>query len=557
MERWPTTRVAIAAVCAAFHLGCSGAPKETSGSGGSTGGGGATGQGGAGGTIEPGEVCKELSLPRRPFEDAEPLPELRAIASNVTIPTTAGDYDFAARWSGCESYLFIQDVPQQNANWPIGIWERQVEETLAAMPPNVQLFFVSVKTDESARKAALDALGAKVTEALAKLPAEDAGRWRARIHYVTAAATELGAWIGPLMKDPGWGLAVDRFQHVRYLGSYADYKLFDSDKSWFAPGLTMVANEAVHYNFEAERQAQLDEKGGATFPLFVEKVVGDPGNDGKRSYADVVLPDAATMADYDTLELDLSIRCGGKGEFGVCPPLAQPMDLRLCDTAEEASCLTQLGRWTTPSQREGRWVHDVSSFLPLLSSGGERRFAFYSRQAYQVTLSLRLSNGHKAARPAQTIGLWSADVPFDAAYDSAFLPVTVDIPADAEKVELVTMITGHGTSDPGNCAEFCDTTHTFHVNGTANARSFAQIENLQECMDQVAQGTVPNQYGTWWYGRAGWCPGREVPWERIDVTDQVFLGGQNEITYDGLYQGQPYPGGGSQFHVTATLLVSK
>ena len=36
--------------------------------------------------------------------------------------------------------------------------------------------------------------------------------------------------------------------------------------------------------------------------------------------------------------------------------------------------------------------------------------------------------------------------------------------------------------------------------------------------NKVHLGVVPNQYGTWPYGRAGWCPGQQVEWWEVDVT---------------------------------------
>lgn len=41
------------------------------------------------------------------------------------------------------------------------------------------------------------------------------------------------------------------------------------------------------------------------------------------------------------------------------------------------------------------------------------------------------------------------------------------------------------------------------------------------CTTRVKEGAVPNEHGTWLYGRAGWCDGLQVnPW-RVDVTKQV------------------------------------
>lgn len=41
------------------------------------------------------------------------------------------------------------------------------------------------------------------------------------------------------------------------------------------------------------------------------------------------------------------------------------------------------------------------------------------------------------------------------------------------------------------------------------------------CAMRVKEGAVPNEHGTWLYGRGGWCDGLQVnPW-RVDVTKQV------------------------------------
>ena len=54
------------------------------------------------------------------------------------------------------------------------------------------------------------------------------------------------------------------------------------------------------------------------------------------------------------------------------------------------------------------------------------------------------------------------------------------------------------------------------------------------CMElgTILQGVVPNQYGTWGYGRAGWCPGMDVAPFVTDITDFVSIGEENVIQYD-------------------------
>ena len=51
-------------------------------------------------------------------------------------------------------------------------------------------------------------------------------------------------------------------------------------------------------------------------------------------------------------------------------------------------------------------------------------------------------------------------------------------------------------------------------------------------LETIPQGVVPNQYGTWGYGRAGWCPGMDVAPYIIDITDFVSIGEENVIDYD-------------------------
>jgi hypothetical protein len=126
-------------------------------------------------------------------------------------------------------------------------------------------------------------------------------------------------------------------------------------------------------------------------------------------------------------------------------------------------------------------------------------------------------------------------------------------------VELATVITGHGMSNPGNCAEFCDTDHHFYVNGNDNVRDFPMAGNQLGCQDQIVEGTVPNQYGTWWYGRGGWCPGKQVDVVMIDVTDQVLLGQENTFDYEGFYMGMIYTGGDNwrNIRLDSWLVISR
>ncbi len=491
---------------------------------------------GGDGGVEPNPVCEDLGLPTAAFLDAAPSSALKAVAADFTVATTAGDWTFSTHFTGCDNYLFIQDQPRQEQDWGAVLWTRDVADLLYLLPKNTHVFFVSVLADEAARAAGLEALEGRVATALAALDGDAAAWWQARLHFLTDAAGALPSYLGELMRNPGWGFGIDRFQRVRYIGSYADPGRYDAEQQWFGPNLAMAANEAIHYNFEATREAALRARRPTVVTVFDQVVASSDAT------ALVELPSAAELAAFDTLELDLTMDCDGDGEVGFCPAWDSIVTLQLCDEGDPDTCATEFGRWITTYHREGRWVIDASALLPLFAAGGPRGFRFAGYETYVVTLKLRFSDSGGALRPVAVFPLWAGNRFFDEAYNDTFAPVDVPIPASAVRVELVTAITGHGMSMPGNCAEFCNTTHTFTVGGADFVVDFPNVYDQFGCLKQVKDGTVPNQYGTWWYGRSGWCPGKEVPFRSTDITAAVTPGQVATFSYTGLYQGAPYSG---------------
>ena len=73
--------------------------------------------------------------------------------------------------------------------------------------------------------------------------------------------------------------------------------------------------------------------------------------------------------------------------------------------------------------------------------------------------------------------------------------------AVASKLKLVSTGHGWGSLNTGNAAEFYDATHNIWVNGV---KTFTQ-HNWTDC-NPNPDGCQP-QNGTWYYDRAGWCPG--------------------------------------------------
>ncbi|MDG1480763.1 MAG: peptide-N-glycosidase F-related protein [Myxococcota bacterium] len=572
-------------------------------------------------------VCDD-GVAIRPFADAEESEALYAVAADFTVETTEGTWTLSEAWTGCGPILLLQDTPRQATGWPTPLWERDHDDFFATLPSNTTVLFMSTDSSSSDRDEILADMQVLVEEELADAFSEaEQEAWKAQIHYVTDRASEIEGWVGPVMISPGWGIGIDRFQRIRYVGSYADPTRYLSSEGWFEPNLGMAANEAVFYNFEAAREEELEALDADILPVLEQEYCA--GN----AYVDVELPDAETMAGYDSMTIDLYMGCVGEGEYGDCPAWDYMAYLYVCDmpdadnadadttcqpavaevlgscaadgkiddkaaTCREAkdcedksktawtcegyeesiaadtlpgtctdplgdaadavqtcradgsgyddlacACDTEIGRWITTYHREGRWVYDNSAMLPYLARGGTRTFRFNTTGPYELDMDFHLSSQGKDARPDEIEYLFSGGT-LNVDYNANHPDVTLDIPADAVKVELATVISQHG-ADGNNCGEFCDVSHHFMMNGDeANeiVRSFPEASSAYDCMEKVAVGTVPNQYGTWWYGRAGWCPGKDVETVVFDITDQVTPGEENAFSYKALYQGADYTG---------------
>jgi hypothetical protein len=105
---------------------------------------------------------------------------------------------------------------------------------------------------------------------------------------------------------------------------------------------------------------------------------------------------------------------------------------------------------------------------------------------------------------------------------------------------LYTLISGHGSGTTAeNCAEFCNAQHVFTVNGQQIVEDSPEAGTWTGCLDAIDQGVVANQFGSWPYGRAGWCPGMDVKPRLDDITDMLDPG-TNTMTYQGLFNGADY-----------------
>jgi len=479
----------------------------------------------------------------------------RDVAGPFVAPTTDGDWSLKTQFNGEEHYVFVAYSSTSSYGKSL-IKATQLQKLLTASPKNVHYFFL-FRNDQ----ASFDAFVASAPAAIDAQP--DADHWRTHVHFVTQQADKIEGWLGDVFRERAAAkfkyelndrllFAIDRTQHVREVGMLG--RLGSSGTN---ADLSFLASEPVYWEFELAREKKLAAAKATIVPVLKDKTVVE------SVIADIELPDAATMAGFDTLETDLTMNCENHRD-GDCGAWDYISDLRLCEPgvpdadagpdapAPGPKCDLEIARWITSYWREGRWVTDISGMLAFLQTGGKKSLRWYASKQwdprpanYVVSLSLRLSNTGKGMHPVAAKKLWDGGG-LNSTYAASHPPIAVDIPAGTKKVELYALITGHG-SDTGQCAEFCNHTHHFTLNGgTKRSQTFPMAQSIDGCRKRVNEGVVPNQHGTWYFGRGGWCPGFDVAPFLADVTADAKIGGANSISYEALI-GTSAPAAGSGY----------
>ena len=157
---------------------------------------------------------------------------------------------------------------------------------------------------------------------------------------------------------------------------------------------------------------------------------------------------------------------------------------------------------------------------------------------YEWELSLYFHEGTPTYNFGSVSKIWYEDYPFgDLANLQPVEDVEFSFPAEAQASMLKLVSTGHGWGDnnTGNAAEFHEDTHHIWVNGE---QTFEQ-HNWSVC-NPNPDGCSP-QNGTWFYNRAGWCPGSIAPWFDYDITDYMSADIQLGYIFDEDYVDYCHP----------------
>ena len=217
-------------------------------------------------------VCETLQLETRPFVRAEDDPSLGALAGDFEVNTTEGTFRLSESWTGCETYLLIQDEPTQATGWPRPLWDRDVGDLLNSLPTNTHVLFFSTANNINTREELLGSLETKINKAIRSW--EDDESSGEKIESITSQKFE--TWHNGL--ESRFETQAGALESIAFNGFATSVRTrtptrYNSDRGWFEPNLT-AANEPIYYNFEAEREARLATQNADVFPIWEGETIG-------------------------------------------------------------------------------------------------------------------------------------------------------------------------------------------------------------------------------------------------------------------------------------------
>lgn len=459
------------------------------------------------------------------FEDLECGTAFGDYACDFTLPADSGNWNFAENYSKDENYLFVFYRGMNSTSKKI--WSTQLYNLFDRSPENAHYFFI-VDTDkaETAEEKA-QIIKDSVQEAYEMT---GNGNIFKKMHIVKKPASKTDPWITALLDNnkSDFFFGIDRFRRIRRGGSFSSW-----NSSTLPPELDNVYKEAELYDYEKKMSDFIDEnKSNATVFKGLDSVPF--AEEGWTKNLDFEI-DFNGLSENGELYISLEQLCDD--------PKSCEWDrlerLFLCDEAGE-NCETEIGRWITTYGRSGKWLTDITPLKPMFEKDRKYKFRFTVDGDYYVNdldfiFVKKDENSQKDLLP-----LFNQREQFDENYNSHFEPVKTEIAGEVKKAEIYAYITGHGqSSEEANCAEFCQFESVFTVNGTDFVIDFDNAGTADGCFEEVKNGVVPNQYGSWPYGRAGWCPGQNVRLIKIDVTD-ALTSGENTFSYSAYLDGKIY-----------------
>lgn len=176
-------------------------------------------------------------------------------------------------------------------------------------------------------------------------------------------------------------------------------------------------------------------------------------------------------------------------------------------------------RYITPYGVPCNHEIDLTDFFPILQGKVQMRAELGTfANGFEYTLDLEYRAGTPAHKYGTVDVLWKGGYNFgDMANLQPAETFKITYPANAKTSVLKLISPGHswGDNNTGNAAEFHEDTHYIRINGT---NAFEQ-HNWWDC-NPNPQGCNP-QNGTWYFDRAGWCPGTIAQWFDFNMTPHI------------------------------------
>ncbi|MEA2041451.1 MAG: LamG-like jellyroll fold domain-containing protein [Bacteroidota bacterium] len=206
------------------------------------------------------------------------------------------------------------------------------------------------------------------------------------------------------------------------------------------------------------------------------------------------------------------------------------------DPEDEIVVPWEIGRFITPygngldlGEDGWTWIFDVTDFQHLLQGNNVHLKAGNFQEL--LDLKFHFIEGTPPRNLLDIKNVYSANLNLSN-FDEYVVDSTMELLPEAKMFKLKTSLTGHGFGSGNNCGEFCPNIHSVSVNGSTEF----SWDILQEC------GTNPlyPQGGTWFYDRAGWCPGMPATVQNLELTPFINVGTDTEVDVDYDIEYDPY-----------------
>jgi hypothetical protein len=235
--------------------------------------------------------------------------------------------------------------------------------------------------------------------------------------------------------------------------------------------------------------------------------------------ADFDFPTFAGAFDNITLYLDVTCPPGG------CDPWDRVGNMEARGPDGE---WVELLRYITPYGVPCDHSLNLTDYSSILQGKVELRFSIgTNEQGFVVDVDFDFEAGTPAYKYSWVDVIWNGTFPFGDYADLQPMDTIIwTFGETAEASTLKIINTGHGWGDlnTGNAAEFYNATHKIKVNDDP------YDQHLWVVCNPNPDGCQP-QNGTWFYNRAGWCPGSISQVYDYDLTS--YVGGPNaEIIYE-------------------------